>query len=195
MPYHSSNRSMALAVTILSNESSEGKMEITFVLRLSCLLMLSMIFDVLRRFCTSGGQSMTVRHCSMLFSSQSTNHRSQLHLQPSGAVDTGCGRCRHSHYWLQHLRRAGSRQPHRQQRRPPHHRDAGHLRTQHRLHLQQGWRDTTNRHNRLWSRRTYCQHRLPPQRRRTTLHLQLPARLKPLAAALHAQRRDPDASL
>lgn len=41
---------MALAVTILSKEASEGKIEITFVLRLSCLLMLSMIFEVLSRF-------------------------------------------------------------------------------------------------------------------------------------------------
>ena len=64
---------MALAVTILSKEASEGKMEITFVLRLSCLLILSMMLEVLRRRCTSGGQLMTVRHSSMFSSTQSAS--------------------------------------------------------------------------------------------------------------------------
>ena len=45
-------------------EASEGKMEMTFVLRLSCLLMHSMMLEVLRRRWTSGGQSMMVRHSS-----------------------------------------------------------------------------------------------------------------------------------
>ncbi len=64
---------MALEVTILSKETSEGKMEMTFVLRLSCLLMHSMMLEVLRRRCTSSGQSMMVRHSSIFSSNQSAN--------------------------------------------------------------------------------------------------------------------------
>ena len=62
-----------MAVTILSKEASEGKMEITFVLRLSCLFMLSMMLDDLRRRCTSGEQSMTIRHSLMFSSTQSAS--------------------------------------------------------------------------------------------------------------------------